>query len=81
MFHKGRGCTHCDGLGIKFRRAVYELLVVSPKVQELIVAGAEAEKIQQVAVAEGMRPLTQAALAMARRGEISLMEAWRVRAE
>ncbi len=81
VFHKGRGCTHCDGLGIKFRKAVYELLVVSPKVQELIVAGAEAEKIQQVAVAEGMRPLTQAALAMARRGEISLMEAWRVRAE
>ena len=80
VFHTGRGCSHCDGMGIKFRKAVYELLVVTPKVQELIVAGAEAEKIQQVAVAEGMRPLTQAALAMARRGEISLAEAWRVRA-
>ena len=80
-FFKGRGCTHCDGLGIKYRKAVYELMVVSEQIQDLIVPGAEADKIQQIAIAEGMRPLTQAGIDMARRGEISLQEAWRVRSE
>ena len=80
-FFKGRGCSHCDGLGIKFRKAVYELMVVSEQIQELIVPGAEADKIQRIAIAEGMRPLTQAGIDMARRGEISLQEAWRVRSE
>lgn len=81
VFYKGRGCSHCDGLGIKYRKAVYELMVVSKKIQALIVTGAEADKIQQVAVSEGMRTLTQAGIDMARRGEISLQEAWRVRSE
>ncbi len=80
-FFKGRGCSHCDGLGIKYRKAVYELMVVSDQIQELIVPGAEADKIQRIAIAEGMRPLTQAGIDMARRGEISLQEAWRVRSE
>jgi type IV pilus assembly protein PilB len=56
-------------------------MVVSKKIQALIVTGAEADKIQQVAVSEGMRTLTQAGIDMARRGEISLQEAWRVRSE
>jgi len=80
-FFKGRGCSHCDGLGIKYRKAVYELMVVSEQIQALIVPGAEADKIQRIAIAEGMRPLTQAGIDMARRGEISLQEAWRVRSE
>ena len=56
-------------------------MVISDQIQELIVPGAEADKIQRVAIAEGMRPLTQAGIEMARRGEISLQEAWRVRSE
>ena len=80
-FFIGRGCSHCDGLGIKHRKAIYELMVVSKGIQELIVKGAEADKIHQLAVSEGMRPLTQAAIDLARKGEISLQEAWRVRSE
>lgn len=80
-FYIGRGCSHCNGLGIKYRKAVYELMVVSDKIQELIVPGAEADKIHRIAIAEGMRPLTQAGIDMARRGEISLQEAWRIRSE
>jgi type IV pilus assembly protein PilB len=81
IFYKGRGCSHCDGSGIKYRKAVYELMVVSNKIQDLIHSGAEADKIQQIAISEGMRTLTQAGIDMARRGEISLQEAWRVRSE
>ena len=63
------------------RRAVYELLVMSPRLRELVVPGAEADTLHRVAVEEGMVPITQAAVALARSGEISLSEAWRVRAD
>lgn len=81
MFHRGRGCSHCDGLGVHRRRAVYELMVVTPRIRALIVPGAEAEAIHQAALDDGMVPITQAAVALAREGLISLDEAWRVRAD
>ena len=81
VFHKGRGCSHCEGLGVFKRRAVYEFMVVSPRIQSLIVPGAEADQIHAAAIAEGMVPLTQAAVNLAREGLISLEEAWRVRAD
>ena len=81
VFHRGRGCSQCEGLGVHRRQAVYELLVMSPRLRELIMPGAEADTIHRVAVEEGMRPITQAAVALARSGAISLAEAWRVRAD
>ena len=81
VFHHGRGCSQCEGLGVRKRQAVYELLVMSPRLRELVVPGAEADTIHRIAVEEGMRPITQAALALARSGAISLSEAWRVRAD
>ncbi|MBK8286919.1 MAG: type II/IV secretion system protein [Ahniella sp.] len=79
QFHVGEGCPACEGLGVRRRRAVYELLVVSPGIRRLMVAGAEAEAIHRLAVEEGMTPITDAAVAMARSGQISLAEAWRMR--
>ena len=80
-FKAGRGCRHCDGLGVFKRAAVYELLEVTPEIRQLIVPGAEADRIHQQALQQGMIPITEAAVAMARRGEISLTEAYRVRAD
>ncbi|GAB2668602.1 GspE/PulE family protein [Arenimonas aestuarii] len=81
VFHAGRGCSHCEGLGLFKRRAVYEFMVVTPRIQSLIVPGAEADRIHATALEEGMVPLTQAAVNLARQGLISLTEAWRVRAD
>lgn len=81
VFHRGRGCSHCEGLGVHRRRAVYEFMVVTPRIRGLIVPGAEADAIHAAAVEEGMVPITQAAVALARQGLISLDEAWRVRAD
>lgn len=63
------------------RQAVYELLVVTPAMRHLIVHGAETDTLQQLAIEEGMTPLTQAATALAREGKISLALAWRVGAD
>jgi type IV pilus assembly protein PilB len=80
-FFSGRGCSHCEGLGIHKRMAVYELMLMSPRLSALIVPGANAQAIHEAAVEEGMTPITQAAVALARAGTISLAEAWRVRAD
>ncbi|HRQ63327.1 MAG TPA: GspE/PulE family protein [Xanthomonadaceae bacterium] len=81
VFYVGRGCRHCDGLGIRKRAAVYELLEVTPEIRHLIVPGAEADRIHEKALELGMRSLTQSAVAMAREGRISLAEAYRVRSD
>ncbi len=81
IFHAGRGCSRCEGLGVYKRRAVYELMLVSPRIQSLIQPGAEADAIHRVAIEEGMVPITRAAVQLAREGLISLAEAWRVRAD
>lgn len=81
VFHIGSGCNHCEGLGVYKRQAVYELMIVTPKIRSLIVHGAEADTIHTAAVEDGMVPITQAAVRLARSGAISLAEAWRVRAE
>ena len=81
VFHIGRGCSHCDGLGVHKRQAVYELMMLSPRLRAMVVPGADADSIHAAAIEEGMVPLTQAAVRLARSGVISLAEAWRVRAE
>ncbi|MCG6117444.1 MAG: GspE/PulE family protein [Aquimonas sp.] len=81
VFKIGVGCGHCNGQGVKGRRAVYELLEVTPAIRSLIVPGAEADRIHDTAVAEGMRSITQSALKLAREGLISLAEAYRVRTD
>ncbi len=81
VFHIGRGCHRCEGLGVFRRQAVYELMVMSPRLRRLVVPGADADALHEAAIAEGMVPITQAAIALARSGVISLAEAWRVRAD
>lgn len=80
-FYAGRGCDRCEGLGVYGRRAVYELMIVTPRLRALIVPGAEADAIHTAAIEDGMVPITQAAIALAREGAIALAEAWRVRAD
>ncbi len=81
LFYVGRGCHQCEGLGVFRRQAVYELLIMNSRLRQLIGPGADADALHAAAIAEGMVPITQAAIALARSGAISLAEAWRVRAD
>jgi type IV pilus assembly protein PilB len=81
VFHAGTGCTHCDGSGVRGRVAVYELLPVTAEIRRLVVPNADADAIHAAAVAQGMVPITDHAVALARAGVISLAEAFRIRVE
>jgi len=77
-FRQGRGCGKCRGTGYKGRRAVAELLHLNDELRELIVSGAPLGRLRERAVANGMRPLREAALEMVKRGETTLEEINRV---
>ncbi|WP_129645499.1 GspE/PulE family protein [Peristeroidobacter agariperforans] len=78
-FFKGAGCPRCGGLGYHGRVAVYEILHMSPAIRAALRTRATEDELQMIAVREGMVPLTQQALALARTGEISLTEVYRSR--
>ncbi|MFZ3186656.1 MAG: GspE/PulE family protein [Pseudomonas sp.] len=80
-FYVGSGCEHCRNLGFAGRVAAYELLEVSPALRAMIEPSVSAQKIEQQAIADGMRPLTQSALQLARAQLIPLNEVYRVRLE
>lgn len=81
VFYQGKGCEHCHDSGVHGRRAVYELLTVSPQLKELISNHANASAIQAQAAADGMSQLTDHAMKLARQKLISLQEVYRVRLE
>lgn len=80
FFHSA-GCERCHHTGIQGRAAVYELLVISPALRERIEQGASPDQLESQALQDGMTPLTRHAIALARKGVISLAEAYRVRLE
>jgi len=61
--------------------AIYELLEITPAIRSLIVPGADAGALQEVAEREGMITITANAVALARKGVISLQEAFGLRVE
>ncbi|MFM7272783.1 MAG: GspE/PulE family protein [Gammaproteobacteria bacterium] len=80
-FFKGSGCPNCNGTGYRGRAMVGELIEVTPRLRELIDRKASADELRRVAVEEGMVPLTQNALALAREGITTLEEAFAVKLE
>jgi type II secretory ATPase GspE/PulE/Tfp pilus assembly ATPase PilB-like protein len=56
----GRGCQACKGTGYKGRTAIYEFLVVSEPIQQLILKRAPSQEIARAGQAHGgMRTLRQ----------------------
>jgi len=54
---RGRGCTFCLNTGYSGRSAVYEMMLMTPGIRQLITGGAPVEKIRELAISEGMKTL------------------------
>jgi general secretion pathway protein E len=59
FIHFGRGCKACKGTGFKGRTAIYEFLMVSEAVKEMILARSSSQQITAVAQKEGMLTLRE----------------------
>jgi type IV pilus assembly protein PilB len=77
-FMKGKGCTHCSKSGFRGRLGIFELMMITPKIREMIYQGKSSQEIRVVAIKEGMRTLYADGIAKALRGVTTLEEVHRV---
>jgi type II secretory ATPase GspE/PulE/Tfp pilus assembly ATPase PilB-like protein len=77
-FYHSPGCSQCNNRGVKGRRGIHELLMITRPIQELILTRPSDDHINELAVVEGMMTLRQAALDRVYAGEISIEEALRL---
>ena len=75
QWQRGTGCEQCSFTGIRGRRAIHDLLFVSPAVRERVAQGAALAEIEALARAEGKSSLFEHALSLAQQGAITLEEA------
>ncbi|MDD5006078.1 MAG: ATPase, T2SS/T4P/T4SS family [Candidatus Omnitrophica bacterium] len=80
VFYKGKGCKKCFNSGYSGRLVLGEVLVLSPKIKELILERAQEYRIKNTARAEGMKTLREDGLAKCLAGLTSLEEVLRVTA-
>jgi type IV pilus assembly protein PilB len=56
-FFKGRGCDDCNGIGMKGRQGLYEVMAMNPELRRLILHNASGTEIKDAAVHAGMLTL------------------------
>lgn len=80
-FLKGSGCKKCNNTGYKGRIGIYEILEVTEKISELILANADTGTIKKQAESQGMFTMMENGLIKAIKGETTLEEILRVSKE
>ena len=74
IFYEGQGCIECAGTGYRGRTAIHELLDLSDRIREMILARKPTSEIRRAAREEGMRFLRESALDRVRAGITTLKE-------
>ncbi|MFO7973018.1 MAG: type II secretion system ATPase GspE [Candidatus Hydrogenedentota bacterium] len=75
---RGTGCEICQQRGYYGRIGIFELLVLSPQIQDLTLKGVDSNVIKREAVKEGMRTLRADGAAKVRVGISTIEEVLRV---
>jgi type IV pilus assembly protein PilB len=76
-FYRGRGCSACNNTGFRGRTGLFELMNMNDAIRDLIHRGVSTDKIRDIALQSGMRPLRQAALEKVFAGVTTIEEAIR----
>lgn len=75
---QGAGCEKCNFFGYKGQVGLFELLVVSEEIERLVMERANAGRIREVAVGQGMVTLREDGLTKVKMGITSISEVIRV---
>lgn len=76
--YKGAGCTRCNYSGYAGRSGIYEVLVLTEEVKQLIVKSPSADEIRKVALEHGLTTLLQDGMDKVKRGVTTPEEIMRV---
>jgi type IV pilus assembly protein PilB len=78
VFYRGQGCEHCRGTGYRGRIGIFELLVLSDPIRDMVVKQAPSTEIKAQAIREGMRTLRDDGLEKVMSGVSTIDEILRV---
>ena len=73
-FHKGAGCLNCNNTGFKGRTVIEEIMIVGPKIRELIQSSATADTLREAAMAMGMTTLGMSGMKKIEKGITTIEE-------
>lgn len=74
----GKGCHVCNGSGYVGRSALYEIIEVTPEMQDLLITSPSTREIEQLARKQGSISMFDDGITKARRGTTTLAEVLRV---
>jgi len=78
-FYRSPGCSECQNLGYKGRIGIYEILIMSKAIEEVVMSGKVSEaQMQDIAVSEGMVTMVQDGVLKALAGLTTLEEVFKV---
>ena len=80
FLYRAKGCEQCHHTGYKGRIGLFEVLEMSPAIEELVISNASHTDIEAQAVKEGMILLRKDAIYKAMTGDITIEEAIRAMA-
>ncbi len=72
--YREKGCSACNGTGYKGRVGIYEMMMVTDEVRQLILRKVDSGTIKKTAIAQGMRTLIQDGSSKVLRGITSISE-------
>lgn len=62
QLYRGQGCNYCYDSGCRGRKAIYEILCVSPEIRKMTVNAGNDNAIAQQAIKEGMKTLRKSGI-------------------
>ena len=74
VFYYGRGCRECNDSGYRGRKGIFELLIITDEIRELINQRAPTVVIRQKAIEQGMVTLREDGLRAIFDGETTVEE-------
>lgn len=76
-FYRATGCVECHNLGYKGRTGIYEIFIMTPEIEKIILSNSVSEyEIEKIAIANGMITMLQDGLLKALEGVTSIDEVW-----
>ncbi len=76
--YAGKGCNVCSGSGYQGRTALFEMIEVTPEIQELLLHSPSTQEIEKIARQQGSKPMFEDGIAKVKRGLTTLVEVLRV---
>ena len=78
ILYKGEGCPHCKDTGYKGRIAIFELMIITDNIRDLITRNVTTVKLRETAIKEGMCMLKEDGLKKVSAGITTIDEILRV---